>query len=312
MAKATVPMTAEMQQLANDPNFIVEFAVGDPVPELVPQSRESGIKFSGVYFEETKRYIMKRARMSKEDVRIFDYDTGHVVMVSHHPGKDPYAEFDPLGLNDSGDQHKVQGGEWESACEVTSRDHRMQNFKIRPKHMSRHGRQYIRRTNDETLMNVAKMGKFETQSMRPHFEVCREQSDDRVYTIIADMMERTFTIKNEQGDDVAQVAKTGKAIIQTAVFGSGTESTIDIAAGVDCSTILAIVYGLGQVGKHFVKDAFNNYVADPIKNSLTDAVVETAGLGEVADAYTDATDEAIQQGHKLEKFEKWFNGMFKD
>ena len=35
-----------------------------------------------------------------------------------------------------------------------------------------------------------------------------------------------------------------------ATFGSGTESTIDIAPGVDCSVILAIVYGIGQIGKH--------------------------------------------------------------
>ena len=58
-----VPMTAEMQQLANDPNFIVEFAVGDPVPDFVPQSKDSGIKMSGVYFDKTKRYIMKKCHM---------------------------------------------------------------------------------------------------------------------------------------------------------------------------------------------------------------------------------------------------------
>ena len=239
-----IPMTSEMQQLVNDPNFVVEFAMGDPVPDLVPQSRDSGIKMSGVYFDKTKRYIMKNAHMSKEDVRMIDYDSGHIILVSHHPGKDPYAEFDPLGLNDSGKQHKVQGGEWESACDVTSKHYQMQNFKIRPKHMSRHGRQYIRKTNDETIMNIGKMGKLETQSMRPHFEVCKEKNGDRVYTISADMMARTFTIKNEKEEVVAQVAKTTKAMIQMAVLGSGTESTIDIASGADCSTILAIVYGM--------------------------------------------------------------------
>jgi hypothetical protein len=61
-------MTAEMQQLANDPNFVVQFAVGDPIPNLVPQSKDSGIRMSGAYFDITKRYIMKKAHMSKEDV----------------------------------------------------------------------------------------------------------------------------------------------------------------------------------------------------------------------------------------------------
>ena len=46
--KANVPLTPEMQQLVNDPNFVVEFAIGEPIPSLVPQSKDSGIKMSGV------------------------------------------------------------------------------------------------------------------------------------------------------------------------------------------------------------------------------------------------------------------------
>lgn len=137
-------MTAEMQQMANDPNFIVEFAVGEPVPNLVPQSKDSGIRMSGVYFKETKRYIMKSCHMSKDDVRILDMATGRVVMISHHPGKNPYEALDPLGLGNTEDQHAVMGGEWESSCDVTARDRGMPSFKIRPKSVSRHGRQYIK------------------------------------------------------------------------------------------------------------------------------------------------------------------------
>ena len=55
-------MTSEMQQLANDPNFVVQFAVGDPIPNLVPQSKDSGIKLAGVYFDTTKRFVMKSCR----------------------------------------------------------------------------------------------------------------------------------------------------------------------------------------------------------------------------------------------------------
>ncbi|EJK61665.1 hypothetical protein THAOC_17803 [Thalassiosira oceanica] len=99
------------------------------------------------------------------------------------------------------------------------------------------------------------------------------------------MMERTFAIKNSKGEVVAQVAKTTKALIQNAVLGSGSESTIDVAPGVDCSTILAMVFGLGQAGAHFVKDMANNYMVDPIKDSLADTIVETAGLEGAVDAY---------------------------
>ena len=304
-------MTSEMHQLANDPNFVVEFAIGDPIPDLIPQPKNSGIQFSQVHFDKTKRYIMKKAHMSKDDVRILDMDTGRVVLVSHHPGKDPYESFDPLGLGNGEQQHQVQGGEWESACDVTSHDASMQSFKIRPKTISRHGRQYIQRMEgDETIMNVGKMSKFSTMSMRPHFEVGRGKDGESVYTIAADMMERTFTIRNEKDEVVCQVAKTAKALIQTAVFGSGSESTIDIAPGVDCSTVLAIVFGLGQVGAHFVKDSFQNYVVDPIKDSITGNVIETAGLEGAAEAYTEASNEAISQSHKLEKFHKFFKDTF--
>lgn len=175
-----------MQQLANDPSFVVQFAVGDPIPNLVPQSKGSGIRMSGAYFDQTKRYIMKKAHMSKEDVRapppppprdvsidlcylfflsnyecnslflsvlmlfdttkvrIFDVASGQVILVSHHPGKNPYDKLDPLGLGNTDAQHAVHGGEWESATDVTSRHHSMPSFKIRPKSLSSHGRQFIK------------------------------------------------------------------------------------------------------------------------------------------------------------------------
>lgn len=98
-------------------------------------------------------------------------------------------------------------------------------------------------------MNIAKKGKLSTQSLLPHYEVGRGEKENEEYMIVGDYMGRTFTIKNNKDEIVAQVAKTTKALIQNAVLGTGTESTIDIAPGVDCSTILAIIYGMEQVGK---------------------------------------------------------------
>jgi hypothetical protein len=80
-------MTAEMNRMANDPNFVVQFAVGDPFPALVPQNPNSGIRFAGTYFHEPKRYILKKAHMSTDDSRMFDHATGRLVYNSHHPGK---------------------------------------------------------------------------------------------------------------------------------------------------------------------------------------------------------------------------------
>lgn len=187
----------------------------------------------------------------------------------------------------------------------------LQSFKIRPKTLSRHGRQYIKRTNNECIMNVGKMGKLKSMSLRDHFVVSRGEGKDVVYIIVADMMGRTFTIRTADTDQVvAQVAKTNKALIKTAAFGSGSESTIDIAPGVDCSTILAIVYGIGQVGHHFVKDGFNSYVKEPLVGSITDSAIDAAGLQGVAQSYTSASHDATRHAKKLERTAKFFNDNF--
>ena len=106
----------------------------------------------GTYFDKTKRYIMKSCHLSKDDVRILDMDTGKVVLVSHHPGKNPYETLDPLGLGNTGDKYQKHSyGEWESSCDITARHGSMSSFKIRPKALSRHGRQYIKKMNGKLL-----------------------------------------------------------------------------------------------------------------------------------------------------------------
>lgn len=242
-------MTAELDRLANDPNFVVEFAVGDPFPTLVPQSRNSGLRLFGVYYHEPKRYVLKSAHVSREDLRIFDIDTGLVVLVSHHPGKNPYEAFDPLGLTNVDQYYQVDGGEWSSVCDVSARGDRFRSFKIRPKTWSRHGRQYVK-VGDRVVMNVAKISMLKTMSLRDHFMVGRDTGDDVVYTCVADIMGRSVMIHNQEEQLVAVMAKTKKALMLTAVFGAGSESTIDIAPGVDCSVILAVVFAMSQVGAH--------------------------------------------------------------
>mmetsp|Transcript_6546 Transcript_6546/g.14273 ORF Transcript_6546/g.14273 Transcript_6546/m.14273 type:complete len:216 (-) Transcript_6546:58-705(-) len=163
------------------------------------------------------------------------------------------------------------------------------------------------------IMNIGKKSKLSTKSMRPHFEVSKGKDGSEIYTITGDMMERTFTIKNTNNDQViAQIAKTTKAMVQNAVLGSGSESTIDIASGVDCSTILAIVFGLGQVGCHVVKDVANSYVLDPLKDSLVGGVVEgVPGMESAAGAYTEASNGMIRGSRKVEKFKKFYKDTFK-
>lgn len=242
-------MTAELDRLANDPNFVVEFAVGDPTPELVRQSRDSGLRLFGVYHNRPKRYVLKSAHMSREDLRIFDVDTGRVVLVSHHPGKNPYDALDPLGVTNVDQYYQVGGGEWSSICNVTASGHGFRNFSIRPKAWSRHGRQHVK-VGDEVVMNVGKLSVLKTMSLRDQFMIARASSSDPVYTCVADMLGRSVMIRNQEEQLVAVMAKTKKALILTAAFGAGSESTIDIAPGVDCSAILAAIFAMSQVGAH--------------------------------------------------------------
>lgn len=244
-------MTAELKRLANDPNYVVQFAVGDPSPTFRPQRRDSGLTITGVYFDDTKRYLLKSAHLSLDDMRVFDVDTGHVVLVSHHPGKNPYEALDPLGLADTDSGFNVAGGEWESMCDVTAMTDEFTSLKIRPKLISRHGRQTVATAHDDAVvMNIGKLSKLKTKSLRDQFMVGQEESKTLCYKCVADFVGRSIQVFNDDDELVAQVAKTTKAMLLTAAFGKGSESTIDIAAGVDCSIILAIVFGLKQVGKH--------------------------------------------------------------
>lgn len=90
-------MTSEIKGALNDSNVAIQIAIGDPAPKLVPQTPGSGIVKDGVYFTETKRYVLKKAHMAMDDIRIFGTD-GNLVANSHHPGKNPYEALDPLGM----------------------------------------------------------------------------------------------------------------------------------------------------------------------------------------------------------------------
>lgn len=242
-------MTSKLKQVANDSNYIVEFAVGTPSPSFQPQHRGTGLTLNRVYYDYTKRYLMKSAHFSIDDVRVFDTETGQVVLVSHHPGKNPYEALDPTGITES--SYSVAGGEWESKCDVTAMRDDFTNLKIRPKWISRHGRQTIATAHDENVvMSIGKVSKLKSMSVRSQFMVSEGESKTLRYKCVADVVGRSIDIFNEDDQLVAQIAKTKKALMLTAVFGSGSESTIDVAPGVDCSVILAIVFGLKQVGKH--------------------------------------------------------------
>lgn len=90
-------------------------------------------------------------------------------------------------------------------------------------------------------MNVGKVGKLASMSVRPNFCVGPGEDDgETVYTIVGDMMGRTMRITNEKDELVCVMAKTTKALIMNATLGTGSESTVDVAPGVDCSMMVGL------------------------------------------------------------------------
>ncbi len=284
-------LTMAEKNALHDPHAAIQVAIGDPFPELVPQKRGDTLELDRVYFSEPKRYIVKRAKLSRDDVRCFDTE-GRLICNSHHPGKNPYDQLDPLGLTNQGNRYAVAGGEWESICDVTTHGHGFRSYKIRPKTMTMHGRQYVKR-GDTIVMNVGKKGKLSTMSIRDTFEICPGDDGDEVYLVYADLMGRTFRFENSRGELVAVMAKTNKALVLEAAFGAGSESTVDVAAGVDCSVILAGVFGIMQVGSSIIGDVASNYLFDPLKDSVVDSAVDASGAGGLVNSYTQASNSAV-------------------
>ena len=89
---------------------------------------------------------------------------------------------------------------------------------------------------------------MKTLSIRDNFGVFIGDGSKMLYKVTADLYGRTLAFRNTKGEQVAVMAKSRSALIKTAVFGSGMESTIDIAAGVDVSLILGSIFGIMQVG----------------------------------------------------------------
>mmetsp|Transcript_1628 Transcript_1628/g.2744 ORF Transcript_1628/g.2744 Transcript_1628/m.2744 type:complete len:340 (+) Transcript_1628:282-1301(+) len=295
-------LTPELEKMQNDPNFILEVAVGPPLPELVPQQQTDGIKAFGKFntMDKPKRFIVKKAHLSTDDFRIWDFDTGKLVYNSHHPGKNPVESVDLLGTAHQSDMYS-RTGEWESYCDVTGHEG-YPSLKIRPKTFSRHGTQKVMDMKDTVLFTISKESKLKSKSLRPNFCVDVGDGGEPEYHVTGDLMERTMQIINPKEETVCFIQKSGKTLIMNAAFGQGSEMLVDVAPGVDCSTMLAIIIGLKQVGTSLLKDAMGNYVTDPFKDSVSDTVLESTGeFGQMAVSMNNQAvnhaDKATDHGH---------------
>eukprot|EP00168_Porphyra_purpurea_P002475 TRINITY_DN1284_c0_g1_i1.p1 TRINITY_DN1284_c0_g1~~TRINITY_DN1284_c0_g1_i1.p1 ORF type:complete len:305 (-),score=144.30 TRINITY_DN1284_c0_g1_i1:140-1054(-) len=288
---------AELAKMQNDPNFIIEFALGPPASTLVDQTGappELNLNFQNRVSSEVTRYVLKSAHLSADDLRMFDVKTGKLAFVSHHPGKNPYDSLDPLSLgNGDAAYQRNTMGEWDSVCDVRGYGG-FRSFKVRPKKLSRHGRQYVRYGNEEEpLFNMSNVSRLKSQSIRHSTAACRGDEREPVWTLTADMMERTMVVLNEKEEQVAFVQKSLKTLILNAQFGKGSEVVIDIAPGVDQFALLAVLFAEKQVGAHAVKDGVSNFIVNPLQNEAADQAVEALGMGEAVNAYNSLSGGAV-------------------
>lgn len=296
-----MPLQGELGRLnPNDPNYVLELAVGPPAPNLVPQNPATGPRMSGHYLQQPGRFILKKAHLSADDFRIFD-GSGRLMAVSHHLGKNPYGELDPLGM-----MPQQQLGEWNSMMNVSGY-HGMPSFKIRPKGLSRHGRQLIQEYGGKhTLFNVAKQSRLSTMSIRHNYEVCAGDTDTAMYSVLCDLAGRTMNIVNEREETAIFVQKSAKTMIMNAALGAGSELLIDVAPGVDWTAAIAVVLGIQQVGAHFVKDAFSSFVVNPLQGAAMDQAVEMTGTQGIMNQFTHTQGSVVNFAHTAQRIQSEF------
>lgn len=122
---------AELEELKKNPLAALEIAVGDPFAQLKAQDPKDGYSMDQLYRSEDTRFILKKARFSRDDIRVFDVD-GELALVSHHPGKNPMDTIDPFGVTNT-DVIFSPLGEWEALTDVSSYRDDLSSLKIRPK-----------------------------------------------------------------------------------------------------------------------------------------------------------------------------------
>ncbi|KAG0628621.1 hypothetical protein M758_1G040300 [Ceratodon purpureus] len=260
----------ELQKIS-DPNFLVEVAVGPPLANLVPQRPGTGIVVGGQYCDRETRFVWKKAHLSVDDNRIFDTE-GRLMCVSHHYGKNPYDSLDPLDVIPDNPL-----GDWESICYISGY-HGMPDLKVRPKGLSIHGRQRILDASGEvTVCNIARLSRLKSKSIRHNLAVfAGDEEKEPTYSILLDLAGRTIQLVNQNDERIAVFTKSVQTLILNAALGVGSEFAIDVAPGVDYTAVLAICIGLHQVGKHYAKDAFSNFLVQPAQGAAVGFAVDQA------------------------------------
>lgn len=247
----------------NPNNLNPEEVVGPPQGYLVPQEQGSGLTLGHQFCPEQTRFI--QSHLSADDNRIFD-EFGRLMCVSHHYGENPYHEtMEPLDIGNSADHGTLTDEEFqmkEPVCYVSG-NYGIPNLRVKPKSVSMHGTQFVQDPRGgTTYFSISKQSRIKSISAKHNMVVFKgDRERELMYTIL--VTGPVIQILNAKNERVAVVEKA-MGTLHLNTYNSvlpGPELTIDVAAGVDWTALLAVVFGMHQCAKKFPNDAFNSFWA---------------------------------------------------
>ncbi|KAL2607481.1 hypothetical protein R1flu_026054 [Riccia fluitans] len=244
----------------HDVEFKVEFELIPPSEELVPvELKVKALVLGDQRSTEVKSFIWKKVdRLKVGDVneedtsRVFCGETGKLLLCFHHAGKNPY------GQGSSGSEKVDVGGTIRYATGYNG----MISFSLEKDLFSYERRNFIKDpSGNKTYFNVTNVDDFAVIFQGETQEIL-------LGTFVAPEFVRKWhglAVVNKMREILASVKKSPHPLLRNIDFGDGPEFQIDVAPGVDWTTVLAIIGGFGHEFEDQGCNLFKDAVLDAFK-----------------------------------------------
>ncbi|KAL2607483.1 hypothetical protein R1flu_026056 [Riccia fluitans] len=223
----------------HDVEFTVELDLIPPSEELVPvELKVKALVLGDQHSTEVKSFIWKKVDrlevgvVSEEDTsRVFCGETGKLLLCFHHAGKNPYGRGSSEPVDVGGKSRYATGYNG------------MISFCVEKDILSGASTNFVRDSEGKkTYFNVTNVDEFAVV-----FE--GEDQETTLGSFKAPEFVREYhgmAIVNVRNEILASVKKSPLPLLKNISLGDGPEFQIDVAPGVDWTTVLAIVGGFGQ------------------------------------------------------------------
>ncbi|KAL3675184.1 hypothetical protein R1sor_025132 [Riccia sorocarpa] len=222
----------------HDVAFHVERELIPASEELVPVELDvKALVLGDQRSTRTKSFIWKKVDKLKvgdveeEDAsRVFCGETGELILCFHHAGKNPYGQ---------GDSEQAIEGKIRYATGYNG----MISFYVEKDLFGPVLTNFVRDLDGKkTYFNVTNVDDFAVV-----FEGDKQETTLALFTAPEFVREtHGMTIVNIRKEILASIKKSPRLLLKNISFGDGPEYQIDVAPGVDWTTVLAIVGGFGQ------------------------------------------------------------------